>query len=36
MRRTGSNTKTSLISGVLAGAVGFFVIYTLFAMVFAE
>jgi hypothetical protein len=36
MRRTGGNTKSALISAVLAGLVGFFVIYTLFTMVFPE
>ena len=34
MRRTGSNTKASLIAAALAGCVGAFVIYTLFAWVF--
>lgn len=34
MRRTGSQTKTSLIAAAGAGLVGAFVLYTLFAMVF--
>lgn len=35
MRRTGGNTKNSLIAAIAAGAAGFFVLYTLFTMVFA-
>ena len=34
MRHTGNNTKSSLIAAGLAGLVGAFVIYTLFAWVF--
>jgi hypothetical protein len=36
MRQTGGNVKNSLIVAVLAGVVGFFVIYTLLGMVFAS
>jgi hypothetical protein len=34
MRRTGSNTKASLITAALGGVVAAFVIYTLFTIVF--
>ncbi len=36
IRQTGGNTKTSLIVAVLVGAVGFLVIYTLFANFLTE
>lgn len=31
IRQSGGNTKMSLITAVLVGAVGFFVVFTLFA-----
>jgi hypothetical protein len=36
MRQTGGNAKSSLIIGVLAALVGFFVIFSLFGILFSE
>jgi hypothetical protein len=36
MRQTGGNVKSSLITGFLAGLVGFFIIYTLIGMIFPQ